>query len=62
MNGEIRELFERIEASLFSESMVKQLVDKDIGEYERGVVMGRIEMLNHIKIALERDSEDEVQE
>ncbi len=38
--------------------MVKELIDKDITDYERGIVKGRIEMLNWIKSKLESNDED----
>jgi hypothetical protein len=55
---DIKDVLQEANDTLFTESMVKELIDKDITDYERGIVKGRIEMLNWIKSKLESDDED----
>lgn len=55
---DIKDVLQEANDTLFTESMVKELIDKDITDYERGIVKGRIEMLNWIKSMLESDDED----
>lgn len=55
---DIKDVFQEAIDTLFTESMVKELIDKDITDYERGIVKGRIEMLNWIKSKLESNDED----
>lgn len=55
---DIKDVLQEANDTLFAESMVKELIDKDITDYERGIVKGRIEMLNWIKSKLESDDED----
>ena len=55
---DIKDVLQEANDTLFTESMVKELIDKDITDYERGVVKGRIEMLNWIKSRLESNDED----
>ena len=55
---DIKDVLQEANDALFTESMVKELIDKDITDYERGVVKGRIEMLNWIKSKLESNDED----
>lgn len=55
---DIKDVLQEANDTLFTESMVKELIDKDITDYERGIVKGRIEMLNWIKLKLESDDED----
>ena len=55
---DIKDVLQEANDTLFTESMVKELIDKDITDYERGIVKGRIEMLNWIKSRLESDDED----
>lgn len=55
---DIKDVLQEAIDTLFTESMVKELIDKDITDYERGIVKGRIEMLNWIKSMLESDDED----
>ena len=55
---DIKDVLQEANDTLFTESMVKELIDKDITEYERGIVKGRIEMLNWIKSKLESNDED----
>ena len=55
---DIKDVLQEANDILFTESMVKELIDKDITDYERGIVKGRIEMLNWIKSKLESDDED----
>ena len=54
----IKDVLQEANDTLFTESMVKELIDKDITDYERGIVKGRIEMLNWIKSRLESNDED----
>lgn len=55
---DIKDVFQEAIDTLFTESMVKELIDRDITDYERGIVKGRIEMLNWIKSRLESNDED----
>lgn len=55
---DIKDVLKEAIDTLFTESMVKELIDKDITDYERGIVKGRIEMLNWIKSKLESNDED----
>lgn len=55
---DIKDVLQEANDTLFTESMVKELIDKDITDYERGIVKGRIEMLNWIKSRLESYDED----
>lgn len=55
---DIKDVLQEAIDTLFTESMVKELIDKDITDYERGIVKGRIEMLNWIKSMLESNDED----
>lgn len=55
---DIEDVLQEANDTLFTESMVKELIDKDITDYERGIVKGRIEMLNWIKSKLESNDED----
>lgn len=55
---DIKDVLQEAIDTLFTESMVKELIDKDITDYERGIVKGRIEMLNWIKSNLESNDED----
>lgn len=55
---DIKDVLKEAIDTLFTESMVKELIDKDITDYERGIVKGRIEMLNWIKSNLESNDED----
>ncbi len=55
---DIKDVLQEANDTLFTESMVKELIDKDITDYERGIVKGRIEMLNWIKSKLESNDED----
>ena len=55
---DIKDVLQEANDTLFAESMVKELIDKDITDYERGIVKGRIEMLNWIKSKLESNDED----
>ncbi len=55
---DIKDVLQEANYTLFTESMVKELIDKDITDYERGIVKGRIEMLNWIKSKLESNDED----
>ena len=56
---EIKDIIDNAKESIYSESMVKQLVAEDVNEYDRGVVAGRIHMLVHIEQELNADYEDE---
>lgn len=55
---DIKDVLKEAIDTLFTESMVKELIDKDITDYERGIVKGRIEMLNWIKSKLDSNDED----
>ena len=55
---DIKDVLQEASEILFTETMVKELIDKDITDYERGIVKGRIEMLNWIKSRLESNDED----
>lgn len=55
---DIKDVLQEANDTLFTESMVKELIDKDITDYERGIVKGRIEMLNWIKSKLDSNDED----
>lgn len=55
---EAKEVIDKLEELLFSKSMVLQLADSDVTDYERGRIYGQIEMLNKIKIQLETNDED----
>ncbi len=55
---DIKDVLQEANDTLFTESMVKELIDKDITDYERGIVKGRIEMLNWIKSKLGSNDED----
>lgn len=55
---DIKDVLQEAIDTLFTESMVKELIDKDTTDYERGIVKGRIEMLNWIKSKLESNDED----
>ena len=55
---DIKDVLQEANDTLFTESMVKELIDKDITDYERGIVKGRIEMINWIKSKLESNDED----
>lgn len=54
---EINEVIIEAKETIYSESMVKELVDKSITDYERGIVAGRIEMMNWIIAKLESNDE-----
>lgn len=56
---DIKDVLQEANDTLFTESMVKELIDKDITDYERGVVKGRIEMLNWIKSKLESEEDED---
>lgn len=59
---EINDVINLVKEQLFCKSMVIELCDKSIGDYQRGVVQGRIEMLNYIEAKLgeveEKDEDD----
>ena len=55
---DIKDVLQEANDTLFTDSMVKELIAKDITDYERGIVKGRIEMLNWIKSKLESNDED----
>ena len=59
MNYEIKEVLDKLENMLYSKDMVMELCDVEMSDYARGVVYGRIEMLNRLKVELlsEEDSE-----
>lgn len=56
---DIKDVLQEANDTLFTESMVKELIDKDITDYERGIVKGRIEMLNWIKSKLESEEDED---
>lgn len=56
---DIKDVLQEAIDTLFTESMVKELIDKDITDYERGIVKGRIEMLNWIKSKLESEDDED---
>lgn len=56
---DIKDILQEANDTLFTESMVKELIDKDITDYERGIVKGRIEMLNWIKSKLESEEDED---
>ncbi len=56
---DIKDVLQEANDTLFTESMVKELIDKDITDYERGIVKGRIEMLNWIKSKLESEDDED---
>ena len=56
---DIKDVLQEANDTLFAESMVKELIDKDITDYERGIVKGRIEMLNWIKSKLESEDDED---
>lgn len=56
---DIKDVLQEANDTLFTESMVKELIDKDITDYERGIVKGRIEMLNWIKSRLESEEDED---
>ena len=59
MNYEIKEVLDKLENMLYSKDMVMELCDAEMSDYARGVVYGRIEMLNRLRVELlsEEDSE-----
>lgn len=60
MNYEVKEAIEKLEESLYNKDMVLELCDVTVDDYSRGVVYGRIEMINRFKaILLEEDDEEE---
>ncbi len=56
---DIKDVLQEANDTLFTESMVKELIDKDITDYERGIVKGRIEMFNWIKSKLESEDDED---
>jgi hypothetical protein len=56
---EIKDIIANVKDIIYSESMVKQLSDIGITEYERGIVAGKIQMISYIEQELNRDYEDE---
>lgn len=55
---EVKELvstLEDIENSLYSKDTISSLVAKDISEYDRGVIQGKIELLTKLKLLLKKD-------
>ena len=56
---DIKDVLQEANDTLFTESMVKELIDKGITDYERGIVKGRIEMLNWIKSKLESEEDED---
>jgi len=58
----IEDVIQSIEDRLYSGSMVVELCDVDITDYQRGIVRGRIEVLNEVKRLLESDYEDKQEE
>lgn len=59
MNYEVKEVLDKLEEDLYSKAMVIELSDVTVTEYARGVVYGRIEMLNKLKFELLREDDDE---
>jgi hypothetical protein len=56
---EIKDIIANVKDIIYSESMVKQLSDVGITEYERGITAGKIQMISYIEQELNRDYEDE---
>ena len=56
---EIKDILDEARGSLFSENMVKELSDIGITEYQRGIIKGRIDMMNWIENRLDYNEEDE---
>ena len=59
MNYEIKEAIEKLESMLYSKDMVMELCDVDMTDYARGVVYGRIEMLNRLRVELLGNDDEE---
>jgi hypothetical protein len=56
---EIKDIIANVKDIIYSESMVKQLSDVSVTEYERGITAGKIQMISYIEQELNRDYEDE---
>ena len=56
---DVKDVIDEAKSKLFSENMVKELCSSEIDEYARGVVQGRIEMLQYIENRLDQQSEDD---
>lgn len=56
---DINEALAKAKETIFNENMVKELIDPEIGDYERGIVAGRIEMMNWIEKQLGTNEEEE---
>lgn len=56
---EIKDIIVNAKETIYSESMVKQLVAEDVSEYDRGVLAGRIQMLVHIEHELNRNEDED---
>jgi len=56
---EIKDIIANVKDIIYSESMVKQLSDVGVTEYERGIVAGKIQMISYIEQELNRNYEDE---
>ena len=59
MNYEIKEVLEKLENMLYSKDMVMELCDVNMTDYARGVVYGRIEMLNRLRVELSSEEDSE---
>lgn len=46
---------EELEEQLYCKGTIFSLVKKDVSEYDRGVISGKIELLTKIKILLQKD-------
>ena len=56
---EIKDIIDKIEELLYSKSMVIQLADYEVSDYDRGRIYGQIEMMNKIKMLAEGNDEEE---
>lgn len=59
---DIKEIIKNLKGKIYSENMVKELCDKDIGDYERGIVAGRIEAIAIIENDLNGNDDDDAED
>jgi len=57
--NDINKVIEDIEKVMYSPNIIVQLIEKDISDYDRGRVAGKLEMLSFIKSALIIEEDDE---
>lgn len=57
--NDINKVIEDIEKVMYSPNIIVQLIEKDVSDYDRGRVAGKLEMLSFIKSALIIEEDDE---